>query len=131
MKKKLILFGALNVLQGLLIGGLPFVVSSRVEAVNWTLGLLGGGMLLAGPILVFAGKWGRRFAAAMCLIHWLAGLTAIVLVVMSASYLQGIYGQQGQSAAAIAFVLAAVVAVAFWLIPLHEIHFLRDWRDPR
>jgi hypothetical protein len=46
--------------------------------------------------------------------------------VASSSYLYGIYGQLGHSIGAIGFVIALWVLVVFWLIPGHELHFLRQ-----
>ncbi len=123
--KKLMLFGALNVVQGLMVGAIPLLVSSRIEAVNQVLALASVLMILSGPLLIFGGKWGRRLAASACLLHWLLGLVFAALSLMSASYLYGIYGRHGQSAGAMAAAVAVGIFIIFWLIPAHEIHFLR------
>lgn len=130
LEKKLVIFGVLNIVQGLVVGLIPLVVPSRIDLVNSALMVAGGIMFLSGPLLVFAGKWGRRIAAAACLIHWIVGLTGVVLVLSSASYLYGIYGRHGASAGLIAFVIAFVLMIVFWFIPAHEISFLRGRRDP-
>lgn len=123
--KKLLAFGALNIVQGLLVGAIPVLVSSRAQQVDFALGVAAILMLVAGPALVFGGRWGRRFAAVVCLLHWVIGLAAAALIASSASYLYGIYGHHGQSVGALAFVVAAMVLVLFWLIPGHELAFLR------
>jgi len=74
---------------------------------------------------VFGGRFGRRLAMAICLVYWVMGLVFAALIVAAASYLYGLYGNNGQTAGAIAFVLAALVLLLFWLIPGHEIHFLK------
>jgi hypothetical protein len=122
---KLILFGVLNLVQGALVGAIPLVAPARSAALNWTLGAAAMLMLLAAPALVFGGGKGRRVVMAICLVYWVLGLVLAACIVAAASYLYGLYGHTGQSAAAIAFVVAAMVLVLFWLIPGHEIHFLK------
>ncbi len=123
--KKLMFFGALNVVQGLMVGAIPLLVSSRIDAVNLVLAFASVLMIISGPVLIFGGKWGRRLAASACLFHWLLGLVFASLSLMSASYLYGIYGRHGQSAGAMAAAVAVGIFIIFWLIPAHEIHFLR------
>ena len=131
MKKKLknkqnILFGVLNLVQGLLVGALPVLVPSRADIFNWIFGAAAILMLLAGPALIFAGKWGARLAAAACLVHWIIGLATAALTFFSASCIYGIYGHQGKSLGAIGFVIVIVIMIVFWLIPGHELHYLRN-----
>jgi small-conductance mechanosensitive channel len=121
---KLILFGVLNIVQAALVGAIPLVAPARSGALNWALGAAAVLMLAAAPALVFGGRIGRRIAMAICLAHWVLGLAFAALIVAAASYLYGLYGHSGQTAGAIAFVLAALVLVLFWLIPGHEIHYL-------
>jgi len=121
---KLILYGVLNVVEAALVGAVPLVAPARSGALNWVLGAAAVLMLAAAPALVFGGNVGRRIALGVCLAYWAAGLVLAALIVASASYLYGLYGHTGQSAAAIAFVVAAMVLVLFWLIPGHEIHYL-------
>jgi len=125
MERKKILFGVLNVAQGLAVGAIPFAVPSRTETVNVVLMALGGVMLVSGPLLVFAGRIGRGVAIAACLLHWLAGLLGAALVFASASYLYGIYGRHGSSAGLIALLVAFMLLVVFWLVPGHELVYLR------
>jgi hypothetical protein len=122
---RLILYGVLNVVEAALVGAIPLVVPARSNALNWTLGAAAVLMLAAAPALVFGGRRGRRLAMAVCLAYWVLGLVFAALIVAAASYLYGLYGRTGHSAAAIAFVVAAMVLVLFWLIPGHEIHFLK------
>lgn len=122
---KIILFGVLNVVQAALVGAIPLVAPARSGALNWTLGIAAVLMIAAAFALVFGGRFGRRVAMAVCLVYWVMGLAFAALIVAAASYLYGLYGHNGQTAGAIAFVLAALVLVLFWLVPGHEIHFLR------
>lgn len=118
------LFGALLVVQGLLVGAFPVLAPSRSPAINWVVAALAVLALVAGPALAFGGRLGRIVAAAVCLAHWVAGLVLALLVASSASYLYGIYGHHGRSLGAIALVIVAVVMIVFWLIPGHALHFL-------
>jgi hypothetical protein len=124
-ERKAILFGLLNLVQGAAIGAIPLVVPSRDARVNWVLYAVAGAMLLAGPALVVAGRFGRIIAAAACLLHLLAGLASAALIASSAAYLYGIYGAYGRDMGRVAFVVALFALVVFWLIPAHELAWLR------
>jgi uncharacterized membrane protein len=123
--RKNVLFGALLAVQGVMVGVIPVLAPSRSPTVNGVLGALAVAALVAGPALVLAGRPGRIAAAAVCLVHWLAGLVLALLVAASASYLYGIYGQHGKSLGGIALAIGAVALILFWLIPGHVLHFLR------
>jgi len=122
--KKVVLYGALNIVEGALVGAIPLVAPSRVGGINWAIGAAALLMIIAGPALVLGGRTGRRAALGICYLYWAIGLALAALVVASASHLYGMYGNFGTSAGAIAFALALMVMVVFWLIPAHEIHFL-------
>ena len=123
--RKTILFGALNLVQGAAIGAIPLLAPSRYAWVNWALGGLSAVMLLAGPALVLAGRYGRIAAAVACLLHIGAGLALAALAASSAAYLYGIYGAYGRDLGKIAFVVAGFVLIVFWLVPAHELAWLR------
>ena len=126
-----IAFGALNLVQGALVGAIPLVVPSREPSINWLLGAAAITMLISGPALIFLGRIGRIVAAASCLFHGLLGTAFATLVAVSASYLYGIYGRHGHAAGSIAFAIAVVGLIVFWLIPAHELHFLRKQQAKR
>ena len=123
--RQLILFGVLNLVQGALVGSIPLFVSSREPFVNWVLGAIAIIMLLAAPALVFGGQLGRVLATAACLMHAITGTVFAALVAFAASYLLGIYGRHGLAMGSLSFVIAVFLLVVFWLIPAHELHFLR------
>ena len=128
--KKVILFSVLNVLQGLIIGAIPLVVASREPMVNWLLFAIAGLMILAGPALMFGGRIGFKFAAIACLVHGAVGTVFAALIASAASYLYGIYGHHGHALGSMAFVLVIVSLIVFWLIPAHEINYLRKrWSE--
>jgi hypothetical protein len=121
---KLLLFGALNLVEAAIVGAIPLAAPSRVGIVNGAIGAAALLMLVAGPALVFGGRMGRRIALGVCLAYWAIGLAFAALIVASAAHMYGMYGRFGTSAGSIAFALAAMALVLFWLIPMHEIHYL-------
>ncbi len=123
--KTTFIFGMLNIVQGVLVGAIPFFVPSRELFVNWLLYAAAVLMLLAGPALIALGRPGAVFATFTCLVHGIMGTVFAALIAASASYLLGIYGHHGQTAGALALVIMAVVLILFWLIPAHELSFLR------
>ena len=125
MDRRTALYAALSLFQGLLVGAIPLVTPSRSEAVNWVLGAAAVAMLLAAPALLWGGRRGRAVAAAACLLHGLVGTVLSALVLGSASYIYGIYGHHGHTVGTMAFVFVAFLLVLFWLIPGHELRFLR------
>lgn len=129
--KKTVLFGILNVVQAAMTAAIPWFAPSRDAKVNAVLWAVAGLMLLAAPALVFGRAPGRWIAAAACLAEWLLGLALAVLLVTSASYLGTIYGWQGRALAGIAYALAVLITVVFWLIPAHELYFLRKRQEAR
>lgn len=122
---KNLLFGGLNLVQGALIGSIPLLVASREPAVNWVLAGVAILMLVSGPALVFAGRIGRIVAAIACLVHGLTGTIIAALVAFAASYLYGIYGRHGVAVGSVASVGAVFILVVFWLVPAHELRYLK------
>jgi cation transport ATPase len=131
LDKKTIGYGVLCIVQGLLVGAIPVLVSSRLPHVDWVLGALAIMTLVAGPALVFGGRFGRVLTGVVCLLHWLVGLVVAVLILSSASYLYGIYGHHGHSVGALGFVFTVVALVLFWLIPGHLLGYVRRERAAR
>jgi MFS family permease len=130
-EKKDMVFAVLNLVQGGLVGLIPLFVSSREPLVNWLLGGIAVVMILAGPLLLFGRRIGRRLVVVACLLHVAAGTVFAALVASSASYLYTIYGHHGQSVGMLAFVVAIVVLIVFWLIPIHELHYLKKTEERR
>ena len=128
--KKIVLFSILNVFQGSLIGAIPLVVSSREPAVNYVLFAIAGIMILAGPALAFGGRIGFKVAAIACMIQGAVGTVFAALIASAATYLYGIYGHHGHALGSMAFVLVIISLIVFWLIPAHELNFLRKrWSE--
>jgi len=94
-----------------------------IDGVLWT---LAGAMMVTAGMLMFTDRAGRIVAAVVCLAYWLAGAAFAVLVAMSAAYLYGIYGGIGQALGIVAWAVVALVGVLFWLIPSHQLAWLRS-----
>ncbi|MDJ0763725.1 MAG: hypothetical protein QNJ97_12150 [Myxococcota bacterium] len=123
--KKKILFGLLNIAQGGLVVAIPLIATSREPIINWVLGAAAALMFIAGPALFFGGPLGKKIAALACLIHGVIGTILAALIASSAAYLYGIYGRHGHAAGSIGFVLVLLVLTVFWLLPAHELSFLK------
>lgn len=124
---RLLLFVALDLLSGGVVGALPFLLPSTSAITDGVLVVLGAAMLLAGPAMMWGGRPGRWFAAGVCLAWWAAGAVLAALLAASAGYLVGIYGAMGQALAAVAGVVMVLVMVVFWLVPGHQLSLLRRW----
>jgi hypothetical protein len=120
------LFFVLNLVQATVIGAIARYVPSRSPTVNAVLWAAAGVMLVAAAALPVRKPWARAVAAVACIAHGAVGLLGAALIFASASYLYGIYGYHGQALGGIALGLAAVVLVVFWLIPAHELAWLRQ-----
>ena len=119
-------FAVLDLVQAGLVAAIPWLVPSGslvIDGVFWTLAAL---MVVAAPTLVFGGRTGRIVAGVVCVVYWVAGAALVVGIGSSAAYLTGIYGTLGKTLGAAAWLLAALVAVLFWLIPAHELVWLRQ-----
>jgi hypothetical protein len=88
---------------------------------QWSLviamGMAGGGMLVRGRKGWFA-------AIAGCATLLLAELALLVALLLSASYLAGVYGSFGRGASALALVVAALSIELVALLPALQLKFL-------
>ena len=126
-RPRVLLFAGLDVVLGCMVGAFPFLVPGDSRAIDLTLAALGVLMVLAGPALVFGGRPGRLYAIGACLAYWLAGAVLVVLLATSAAWLWGIYEAMGEALAMAAVAIAVLVMVVFWLVPGHQLAFLRRW----
>lgn len=90
-------------------------------------------VLAAGGVGMLSGRaWGRRLALVACLAMLLSCALLVLLLILSAAYLHGIYDGVGEAGAAIG-VLAALLAIeVVGLVPgLQLAHLLRQGRKER
>ena len=80
-------------------------------------GLAGIGSFVRRP-------WGWRLAVVGCVLLLLCELALLVLLLMSASYLAGVYGSFGQAASALALVVAALSIELIALLPAFQLKYL-------
>jgi len=83
-----------------------------------------GAVVLAGVGMVLRNRWGWRAAVAGCGALLLVTLGLLVLLLVSASFLSGVYGSMGQGAAMIAFLAGALIIELCGLLPAFQLKFL-------
>ncbi len=94
---------------------------------GWASALLWGMVLLAlgmGVTMFVRNKWGWRAASVCCgglLVVW---LFLLITLVMSASFLAGVYGSFGRAAAMGALAIAALSIELVALVPAFQLKFL-------
>ena len=82
-----------------------------------SVGLAGAGSFARRP-------WGWKLAVAGCALLLVCELLLLVLLLMSASYLAGVYGSFGQAASALALVVAALSIELVALLPAFQLKYL-------
>jgi hypothetical protein len=94
-------------------------------------------VVLAGAGMVVRNRWGWRVAVAGCGALLLVTVALLVLVLLSASFLAGVYGSMGRGAATMAILAGAVIVELCGLLPAFQLKFLmtragRRWfgQDP-
>ncbi len=122
------LFAGLNLAQAMLLGAILLWLPSNAMWVNLTLGVGLALMLASSPALVFGGQRGQWVAAAACLYQWVLGTVFALGTASSAAYLYGIYGNFGKSLGLVSGAGTFCVLIVFWLIPAHELSWLRSRR---
>jgi len=94
-------------------------------------------VVLAGAGMVVRNRWGWRVAVAGCGALLLVTVALLVVVLLSASFLAGVYGSMGRGAANIAVLAGAVIVELCGILPAFQLKFLmtragRRWfgQDP-
>ena len=118
-------YGALNLAFAALYAWFGFVFTpGRSTAFNLALAVVCLALAAGGIGLLLDAPWGRLAAKLAC---WLlVGFAAVVLVllIVSAAILRGIYGPLGQGMSIMTLLVAALVLEAFALLPLFELRAL-------
>lgn len=83
----------------------------------FSVGLAGLGTWVRRP-------WGWKLAVVGCAMLLLCELILLVLLLISASYLAGVYGSFGQAASALALVVAALSIELVALLPAFQLKYL-------
>lgn len=81
-------------------------------------------VVVAGAGMVVRNRWGWRAAVAGCGALLLVTVILLVLVLLSASFLAGVYGSMGQGAALMAILAGAVIIELCGLLPAFQLKFL-------
>lgn len=82
-----------------------------------SVGLAGIGSFVRRP-------WGWTLAVVGCALLLLCELALLLLLLLSASYLAGVYGSFGQAASALALVVAALSIELIALLPAFQLKYL-------
>ena len=83
-----------------------------------------GAVVLAGAGMLVRNRWGWRVAVAGCGALLLVTIALLVLVLLSASFLSGVYGSMGQGAAMMAILAGALIIELCGLLPAFQLKFL-------
>jgi hypothetical protein len=81
-------------------------------------------VVLAGAGMVVRNRWGWRVAVAGCAALLVVTVALLVLVLVSASFLAGVYGSMGRGAALMALVAGALIVELCGLLPALQLKFL-------
>ena len=81
-------------------------------------------VVVAGAGMMVRNRWGWRAAVAGCGALLLVACVLLVLVLLSASFLSGVYGSMGQGAAVMAVLAGALIVELCGLLPAFQLKFL-------
>jgi len=105
-----------------------FLLSTQLQSRHgWASALLWSMVLMAvamGVSMFVRNKWGWRAAAACCGALLLIWVFLLAVVLMSASFLAGVYGSFGHAAAMGALAIAALTVELVALLPALQLKFL-------
>jgi hypothetical protein len=91
------------------------------SAMQWLLVLA---MAMAGAGMLMPNRKGWLLSASGCALLLLLELALLVLLLLSASYLAGVYGSFGRGASALALVVAALSLELVALLPAFQLKYL-------
>lgn len=84
--------------------------------------VVAAGAMAAGMLI--RNKWGWRIAVAGCATLLLLAITLLVLFLISAAFLAGVYGAFGQAASLVTFVAGAMTIQFIAMLPAFQMKFL-------
>lgn len=79
---------------------------------------------LAGVGMLWRNRWGWRAAVTGCTALLVIAVVILVLILLSASFLSGVYGSMGRGAAMMALLAGALVIEVCGLLPAFQLKFL-------
>ena len=83
-----------------------------------------GAVVLAGVGMLWRSRWGWRAAVAGCTALLVIAVVILVLILLSASFLSGVYGSMGRGAAMMALLAGALVIEVCGILPAFQLKFL-------
>lgn len=81
-------------------------------------------VVLAGVGMLWRSRWGWRAAVAGCALLLVATTLILILILLSASFLAGVYGAMGRGAAMMALLAGALVVEFCGILPAFQLKFL-------
>jgi hypothetical protein len=79
---------------------------------------------IAGVGMLMRNRWGWRAAVTGCTALLVIAVVILVLILMSASFLSGVYGSMGRGAAMMALLAGALVIEVCGILPAFQLKFL-------
>jgi hypothetical protein len=98
----------------------------RYAPVDWTSGVLAALQGIAGVGLLLGSPWRIGFARVASAITLGLGLVTVTMLLVTATWLGGVYGQVGRGGAIVLGIAAAVILPYLILFPLFEL----GWLEP-
>jgi len=83
-----------------------------------------GAVVVAGAGMLWRSPWGRRVAMAGCAVLLAVTVFLLVMILLSASFLAGVYGSMGRGAAGMALLAGALAIELIGLLPAFQLKFL-------
>jgi hypothetical protein len=134
-RRAAVAFGGANLLTGLLVaGGVFALLPSRWAPLDGVAGLVAALEVASGVGLVAGAPWGRAAARAASAVALAAGLSAVTVLAVTASWLSGVYGPVGTGGGIILALVAALALPYLVALPCAELLWLGariDARGPR
>jgi hypothetical protein len=81
-------------------------------------------VLVAGAGMLWRSRWGWRAAVAGCVALLAVTVAILILILLSASFLAGVYGSMGRGAATVAILAGALAIEVCGLLPAFQLKFL-------
>lgn len=122
---RIVVYAGFDFVMALLYAVVLFgVVPSRHGWVQALSVLVVGAAVLMGAAMVIRRTWSWWLGVGSCIALLALGVTFLVLIVVSAAFLSGVYGSFGQAGALLALVAAALLIELVALLPAFQLKFL-------
>lgn len=119
------LYAGIDVVMAIVyVGILSAGLASQHASTQTMLWSLVGLVLVMGACMFVRNKWSWRVAVGACGAMLLLAVVLLVLILMSAAFLSGVYGAFGKAASTFALLAAALIVELIALLPAFQLKFL-------